>query len=82
MALYLLTLDLKFYYMVHLSLLHFSLSPSNTHQSFSTNKKTWWGSTVTLSSDLKITPIERIILECSELVCIRLCSKCRLYVEI
>lgn len=43
MALYLLTLDLKFYYMVHLSLLHFSLSPSNTHQSFSTNKKTWWG---------------------------------------
>lgn len=80
MALYLLTLDLKFYYMVHLSLLHFSLSPSNTH--FSTNKKTWWGSTVTLSSDLKITPIERIILECSELVCMRLCSKCRLYVEI
>lgn len=43
MALYLLTLDLKFYYMVHLSLLHFSLSPSNTHESFSTNKKTWWG---------------------------------------
>lgn len=56
MMFYLFTLDLNFYYMVHLSLLHFSLSPSNTHWSFSNQQKGLVGRKKTLINELnKVT---------------------------